>query len=171
MSIATAVTAGRPIGDPSFGPSAYPQSLPTIASNGNGFLAMWRTDTFGGGVHIDGVMLDCEGRRVSPAAFRVRSFANPAFLQLLPFDDHYAMVWLDEKSVQHVDEVSAAGILIRNMFSRTVLYQNARLFWNGEHFLQVEQTSLAPNPGNRITVTSLDREGTVICSEIAVDKL
>ena len=172
LSAAVAVTAGRPISDPSLGPSAYPQSLATIASNDDGFLAVWRTESYGGGTHIDGALLDCNGNRISPAALRIISFANPSSIQLMPFDDHYVLAWTNLASTLHVVEVSAAGKQIRELFAQQrPLFRGTRLFWNGEHFLELEQTSLEPNPGARLTVTTLNRAGAIVGSEIALDKV
>jgi hypothetical protein len=171
FSVATAVTAGRPISDPALGPSAYPQSLSTIASNGSGFLAVWRTESFGGGLHIDGVLLDCDGHRISPAAFRLVSFTDARSIQLMPFDDHYVMAWTDTVPALHLVEVSATGKVIRTIITRGIpLYGFQRIAWNGEHFLQAE----APPPvdqNGRIIVTTFDRNGNMLSSEVALDKM
>jgi len=78
--VRAAIGAGHPIAEPKIGTSAYPLLFATVASNGNGFLAVWRTYTYGGGAHIDGVLIDSNGQRISPAAFRIVSFTDALVL-------------------------------------------------------------------------------------------
>ncbi|HKO58931.1 MAG TPA: hypothetical protein VJ276_23900, partial [Thermoanaerobaculia bacterium] len=102
------LAAGHEIAVPVSIPSAYGNYAPLVASNGDGFLAVWRHDTLNAGQHVYAARFDADGRQVG-ASFALLPFTAVGRLQLLAVGSDYAL--LNERVMTIV---SAAGAVIRS---------------------------------------------------------
>jgi hypothetical protein len=147
------LAAGHEIAAPVRIPSAYGSHAPVVASNGDGFLAVWRYDTGNAGQHVFAARFDGDGRQLG-ASFALLPFTEVGRLQVFAVGSDYAVI---NERVMTI--VSAAGAVVRSF----PLPAYGIASGNGNRILLMAETPLS---GFFTDGMLLDTEGHVIRERI-----
>jgi hypothetical protein len=130
--------AGHDITPPTYAPSAYQQSAPVVATNGETFLSLWTLTAMDAGPYVFGSLADAAGNVLTPISFLVAPHSS--VIQVFSSGKDYVALLTDVGGSYRVARIDAHGHLISLSSAGTAADRNrliatsSRAAFDGSHF-------------------------------------